>query len=456
MTQAAYAITLAAALLLSPTTVCAGQGRASATAGVPQRISPQSERLRDFLEQATAPRHGYLGAVSVVSLDGKPPDVAAFGYRDLARQDRMRPDAIFRIYSMTKPITSVAALMLVEEGKLSLDAPVSRYLPEFAGLRRCFAPFSKGAVGDLPFAASGRKVDPPLSPFCEGEGKAGEPRDPENAGPTIRNLLTHTAGFATDAAEHPQAAHLLQQAAPDQASDLADYARRVAQAPLAEAPGTHFHYDGVNTQVLARVVEVVGGQPFGEFLQQRIFTPLRMKDTGFEVPQAQRDRVVDLTTMGDDGKLVLADTESARHPGVRLNRYDNGAGGLYSTAADYLRFARMLANGGELDGTRLLSNATVDLMMRDQLAGFDPPPAGPAPGEGFGLGGYVVTDVEKRGRLGSVGQFGWSGAASTYFTIDRRRGLVAILLAQHLPRDGANELPRLSVPFFNLVYQTLP
>ncbi len=456
MTPAAYAITLAAALLLPPTTVCAGAGRAPARAGTAEQVSPQPERLDRFLEKATATQHGYLGAVSVVSLDGKAPEVAAYGYRDLARRDRMRPDAIFRIYSMTKPITSVAALMLVEEGKLSLDAPVSRYLPEFAGLRRCFAPFSKGATGDLPFAASGRKANPPQSPFCEGGGKAGEPRHPENAGPTIRNLLTHTAGFATVAVEHSQAAHLLQQAAPDQASDLADYARRVAQAPLAEAPGTHFHYDGVNTQVLARVVEVVGGQPFGEFLQQRIFTPLRMKDTGFEVPQARRNRVVDLTAMDDDGKLVLADTESARHPGVRLNRYDNGAGGLYSTAADYLRFARMLANGGELDGTRLLSNRTVDLMMRDQLAGFDPPLVGPAPGEGFGLGGYVVTDVAKRGRSGSEGQFGWSGAASTYFTIDRKRGLVAILLAQHLPHDGANELPRLSVPFFNLVYQTLP
>ena len=367
---------------------------------------------------------------------------------------------------MTKPITSVAALMLVEEGKLSLDAPVSRYLPEFAGLRRCFAPLTshaavekrlaKGTTGDLLFAAPGRKANPPQSPFCEGGGRTGEAQGREDAGPTIRNLLTHTAGFATAAAEHPQAARLLEQSAPDQASDLADYARRAAQAPLAEAPGTHFHYDGVNTQVLARVVEAVSGQPFGEFLQRRVLEPLRMKDTGFEVPKAQRNRIVDLTTMGDDGKLVLADTESARHPGVRLNRYDNGAGGLYSTAADYLRFARMLANGGELDGTRLLSRKTADLMMRDQLAGFDPPLAGPAPGEGFGLGGYVVTDVAKRGRSGSEGQFGWSGAASTYFTIDRKRGLVAILLAQHLPRDGANELPRLSVPFFNLVYQTLP
>lgn len=417
-------MTLAAALLLSPTSGCAGTAPPSGTPKAPQSVPIQSERLHRFLEQATATRHGYLGAVSVVSLDGKASEVAAYGHRDLARRERMRPDAIFRLYSMTKPITSVAALMLVEEDKLSLDAPVSRYLPEFAALR-CLCDEGPDAV-----------VPPRM--------------------PTIRNLLTHTAGFATDATEHRQAAHLLEQAAPDRANDLADYARRVAQAPLAEAPGTHFHYDGVNTQVLARVIEVVGGQPFGEFLRRRVLVPLRMKDTGFEVPQAQRGRIADLTAMDAAGVLVLADTDSARHPGVRLNRYDNGAGGLYSTAADYLRFARMLANGGELDGTRLLSPGTVELMMRDQLAGFDPPLTGPAPGEGFGLGGYVVTDVAKRGRLGSEGQFGWSGSASTYFTIDRKRGLVAILLAQHLPRDGANELPRLSVPFFNLVYQTLP
>ncbi|MFT3763254.1 MAG: serine hydrolase domain-containing protein [Pseudoxanthomonas sp.] len=402
----------------SPPAGAAGKG-----GGSPGISAERLQRLDDFLRKATG-AHGYLGVVSVVSLDGEAAEVAAYGHRDLARREPMRPDAIFRLYSMTKPITSVAALMLVEEGKLSLDDPVSRYLPEFSSLR-CLC-------GD-------------------GDHAAPPPRMP-----TIRNLMTHTAGFATDASEHPKAAQQLRHVAPEQAGNLADYARRVAQAPLAEAPGTHFHYDGVNTQVLARVIEVVSGQPFGEFLRRRIFTPLRMKDTGFEVPEAQRGRVADLTRMDDDGQLRLADTDSARHPGVRLNRYDNGAGGLYSTAADYLRFARMLANDGELDGVRLLSRKTVDLMMRDQLAGFDPPLAGPAPGEGFGLGGYVVTDVAKRGRLGSEGQFGWSGAASTYFTIDRKERLVAILLAQHLPGDGANELPRLSVPFFNLVYQALP
>lgn len=370
------------------------------------------ERLHAYLEQATG-RDGYPGAVSLIAVDGRVMDLRAYGHEDIARRRPMAPDAIFRIYSMTKPITSVAALMLVEEGRLSLDDPISRYLPEFA-------------------PAGARAV------------------------PTVRQLLTHTAGFATDAGEHPEAARRLAEAAPEKAKDLAGYVRRVASVPLAESPGTHFHYDGTNTQVLARMVEVIAGMPFHAFLEKRIFTPLALRDTGFEVPVAQRARVVDLGVRTSAGQWALADTESARVPGERISAYDNGAGGLYSTASDYFRFAQMLANGGELDGVRLLSRKTVALMMTDQLGAMQPPLAGPGPGEGFGLGGYVVTDVARRGRLGSVGQFGWSGAASTYFTVDRSEHLVAILMAQYLPEGDAPALPRLSVPFFNLVYQALP
>lgn len=394
-----------------------------------ERTAPKVERLQrlhDYL-QAEIGQDGYLGAVSLIAIDGKIVDLRAYGHSDLARRRPMRQDDIFRIYSMTKPITSVAALMLLEEGRISLSDPISRYLPEFTALQRI----------------SGGTADAPLRVTLQVQ-------------PTLRHLLTHTAGFATDASQHPVAAQLLERAAAESADDLAGYVRRVASAPLAEEPGTHFHYDGVNTQVLARIVEVVSGQSLEHFLQTRIFLPLRMQDTGFEVPAARRGRVVDMSTMDEQGRLALADTVSARTPGVRLNRYDNGAGGLYSTASDYLRFAQMLANGGELDGVRLLSRKTVDLMMSDHLDDSDPRLTGPAPGEGFGLGGYVVIDVTARDRLGTLGQFGWSGSASTYFAIDRKERLVAILMAQHLPRDGANELPRLSVRFFNLVNQSLP
>jgi CubicO group peptidase (beta-lactamase class C family) len=399
-----------------------GSNPAQAAAPSPERL----QRLHDYLRAQTG-GEGYLGAVSLIAIDGKVADLRAYGHSDLGRRRPMRQDDIFRLYSMSKPITSVAALILLEEGRISLNDPVSRYLPEFADLQR----------------AAGGSADAPQRVALERQ-------------PTLRHLFTHTAGFATDASEHPVAAQLLERAAAETADDLSGYVRRVASAPLAEEPGTHFHYDGVNTQVLARVVEVVSGQSLEQFLRARIFQPLRMPDTGFEVAAAQRGRVVDMSTMDGNGGRVRADTDSARTPGVRLTRYDNGAGGLYSTASDYFRFAQLLANGGELDGVRLLSRKTVELMMTDQLDGFDRPLAGPAPGEGFGLGGYVVTDVAARGRLGSPGQFGWSGSASTYFTIDRREGLVAILMAQHLPRDGTDELPRLSVRFFNLVYQSLP
>lgn len=383
--------------------------------------------LDAWLGQATG-ADAYLGAVAVVADHDAVVYRGVSGHADLQGRRPLREDAIFRIYSMTKPITSVAALMLVEEGRLRLDDPVAHYLPAFASLRRV----TGGDVDDPQLAT----VTRPL---------------------TIRHLLTHTAGFATGGDDIRVASALLQRQAPEDASDLAGYADRVARAPLADEPGTRFRYDGVNTEVLARVIEVASGQSFDHFLQARIFSPLGMHDTGFEVPATQRGRVIALTSRDADGRRVLADTSSARTPGIALRAYTSGAGGLYSTADDYLRFARMLANGGDLDGTCLLKQDTVALMMTDQLAAFDPAVPAPEPGEGFGLGGYVVTDPAKSSRPGSVGQFGWSGAASTYFTIDPARHLVIVLMSQHLPVDGAPALPKLAGPFYRQVYaEVLP
>ncbi|MHC9083929.1 serine hydrolase domain-containing protein [Luteimonas sp. RIT-PG2_3] len=379
-----------------------------------------------FLSDATGAA-GYPGAVALVEVDGQPVFHGAWGRRDAVGHQPMAEDAIFRIYSMTKPVTSVAVLMLLEQGLLTLDDPVSRHLPEFADIR---------------MVAGGSSERPELQPL---------PRPL-----TIRHLLSHTSGLAADTSAHPVAAALLREAGIDGAADLTEVARRLARVPLAEAPGTHFHYEGSNTELLARIVEVVSGQPFGQWLQAHVFVPLDMRDTGFEVPTNARNRVVDLVQSTDDGGLRIADTASARTPGIRLKAYDNAAGGLYSTARDYMRFARMLVNNGEVDGVRLLSRKSIDLMMSDQLARFDPAIRGETRGEGFGLGGYVVTDPAMRGRLGSEGQFGWSGAASTYFTVDRRERMVAILLLQYLPGHGRQDLPKLSAPFYNLVYQALP
>ncbi|KQV94633.1 serine hydrolase [Pelomonas sp. Root1237] len=367
-------------------------------------------RLNAFLEgdtRASARGPGHLGAVVLLARDGCVLHHQAHGHRDLARREAMPLDAIFRIYSMTKPIASVAVLMLMEEGGLTLDDLVERHLPEFAGQR-----------------------------LREGS----RPRKPV----TLRHLLTHTSGFDTDgAAADPQAA-----------PDLATFARRVAAVPLAVEPGSRFRYDGTNTDVLCRVVEVVSGRPFAQFLRERLFEPLGMGDTGFTVPAAQRHRIADITSVADDGRLVLANARSADAPGVALRDYDSGAGGLYSTANDYLRFAQMLLDEGWWRGRQLLSPKTVALMRMNQVGHLD---VGNdlGPGEGFGLGVSMVLDVARRGRLGSEGAFGWPGAATTYFTVDPRERLVAILLMQHVPRGVATDPPRPTAAFHNLVYQAL-
>lgn len=369
---------------------------------------------------------GYLGGVVLVARNGRIVEWQAYGHRDLARSEPMPRDAIFRIRSMTKPITSVAVLILLEEGKLGLDDPLSRFLPEFADIR-----VVAGGDADAPKL---RKAARPI---------------------TLRYLLTHTAGFPAGLDGDAVAGALRERNDPRQAGDLRDYASRIAKLPLAADPGTRFGYDGAATELLSRVVEVVSGQRFSDFLQQRILVPLRMRDTGFEVPIAQRQRVADASILGDDGKLRLAAEFPA--PGARLNAYDSGAGGLYSTAADYARFCQMLLDGGTLDGATILGRKTVELMLGNHLVGIlDPPVNQYSSAEGFGLGGYVVLDPVRRGQPGSVGQFGWSGSASTNFTIDPKERLSAILMLQHIPRsERTDDLPRIGRTYQALVYQAL-
>jgi len=388
--------------------------------------SARLQRLHDFMRQATGD-DGYLGGVTLAARNGRIVDWQAYGHRDLARREPIRKDSIFRIYSMTKTVTSVAVMMLVEEGKLTLEDPLSRYLPGFA------AP--QVLIGGSIDAPKLRPADKPV---------------------TLHALLTHTAGYPAGVKSDELAIQLMERIDPHGAADLRGFAERMSRVPLAADPGTRFGYDGASLELLARVVEVASGQSFQSFLQQRIFDPLRMRDTGFRVPAAQRSRVADLTTMDKDGRLRIADTASARHPGEPLNAYTSGAGGLYSTAGDYARFAQMLLDGGTLDGHTLLGRKTVELMLRNHLTMLDPPVTQFSDAEGFGIGGYVVIDAAKRGQLGSPGQFGWSGAASTSYSIDPQEHLLMILMLQHLPRDdGGKDLPRISRNFYDLVYQAL-
>jgi CubicO group peptidase (beta-lactamase class C family) len=377
-----------------------------------QGFSPaRLDRVTSYLQNAVDQKQ-YAGAVTLIARRGHIAQSQAIGYP---------PDAIFQIYSMTKPITSVAALVLLEEGKLGLEDPVSRYLPAFAKMQ-----------------------------VLEGEAVQARPA----ARPiTIKHLLTHTAGFAAGEKLHGPAVERLEAARVYESRSLEAYANAVATQPLANDPGTRFSYDGVNTEVLSRAIEVIAGMPFDQFVHRRVLDPLRMTDTSFTVPTAKRSRIVAMTSTDEAGRLVVI--KSPQVLGEMLKRYPSGAGGLYSTAADYLRFCQMLLNGGELDGVRILGRKTVELMLSNHLGQLSPPVNEFNEGEGFGLGGYVVLDPARRGQPGSVGQFGWSGAAATWFFIDPQEQLVAILMMQHLPRHLPADPPRLGRPFNALVYQAL-
>lgn len=385
------------------------------------------ETLHAFLRDATSST-GYPGGVSLIVHEGRVVDAGVYGYEDIDRHRPMRRDAIFRIYSMTKTVTSVALMMLVEEGKVSLDQPVSDFLPGF----------------DTPKVMTGGDAEAPML------------RDASRR-VTLHDLLTHTSGYPAGLPGDRPAVAAMERIDPHAADDLAGFAERMSRVPLAADPGTRFGYDGASLELVARVVEVVAKEPFAEFLRERIFVPLGMRDTAFSVAPAKRGRIVDLTRMGDDGRLALDTSPSARHPGEPLNRYTSGAGGLYSTADDFARFAGMLLDGGRAGDRVLLGRKTVELMMSNHLGMLDPPVTQFNAGEGFGIGGYVVIDPARRAQPGSVGQYGWAGAASTTYTIDPREHLVAILLLQHLPRDdGGKDLPRLARPFYDLVYHALP
>jgi CubicO group peptidase (beta-lactamase class C family) len=372
----------------------------------PARLERAGRFVRDTVDQGQ-----YAGAVILIARHGHIVLSQGIGYR---------VDAIFQIYSMTKPITSVAALQLMEEGRLTLEDPVSRFLPEFARMQVLDSSGSRPAARPI----------------------------------TIKHLLTHTAGFAAGEKLSGPAVDRLSDARLDESPSLAVFATGLAALPLANDPGVRFSYDGVNTEVLSRAIEVVAGEPFDQFVRERVLTPLRMIDTGFTVPPDKRARIVEMTSTDETGHLIKASIGPNPLGGMR-KRYPSGAGGLYSTAADYFRFCQMLLNGGELDGVRILGRKTVELMMMNHLTQLSPPVNEFNEGEGFGLGGYVVLDPARRGQLGSAGQFGWSGAAATWFTIDPQEQLIAILMMQHLPRGLPHDPPRLGRPFNDLVYQAL-
>ncbi|HEX6996906.1 MAG TPA: serine hydrolase domain-containing protein [Gammaproteobacteria bacterium] len=411
---------LAAALLclLAPLALAGALERAS-----PESVGMSSERLARLTETV----EGYVadgqlaGTVTLVARHGKVAYFEAAGFRDREAGVPMRTDAIFRIASQTKAIVSVGAMMLVEEGKLSLSDPVGEHLPEFQK--------TKVAV---PSSGNDYAVVDALRPI------------------TIRDLLTHTSGFGYGTGlggDRWAAAGIQSWYFANRDEPIRETVARMASLPAQAQPGERWIY-GYSTDILGAVIEVVSGMPLDRYLEERIFAPLGMTDTYFYLPPAKRDRLA-VVYSRRDGRIARAPDEGQVGQGEYVDgprvSFSGGAG-LVSTAADYARFLQMLLNGGELDGRRLLSRKTVELMTVNHLGDVEF-----RPGEGFGLGFAVVEDVGARGAPGSVGEFGWGGAYHTTYWVDPREDLVVVYLTQLLPSNGLDDHDKVRA----LVYQAI-
>jgi CubicO group peptidase (beta-lactamase class C family) len=393
----------------------------------PSELGFSSDRLGRIESAfgAEIERGSLPGAVIMVARDGQLAYSAALGQRDPQTGEEMDEDAIFRIYSMTKPFTSVAALILMEEGALQLADPVAKFLPEFA----------------------------------EMEVVAEEGTEPAARAMTVQDLLRHTSGLAYGEITQNEAVRAGYAAAGAYNPDALPYDSRqvdpeeqvtgVAASPLLHQPGTVWEYS-FSTDILGRVVEAASGQRLGDFLDERVFGPLGMEDTGFHVPDNAMSRLAHPFEVDPSSGEPVPLMDVSERPAN-----DSGGAGAVSTAADYLRFAQMLANGGELDGERILSPSTVRLMASDHLGAIDPGP-GPGnlllgtPGYGFGLGVMVRKEDGVAAVPGAPGQFMWAGYGGTYFWVDPEENLVAVFMSARSP-----ERPYYRRHLMQLVYQAV-
>jgi CubicO group peptidase (beta-lactamase class C family) len=392
-------------------------------------------RIAPFLERRWIAPGRLPGVQVLLWRQGETVLDLVLGQRDRVRGTAMERDTIHRIYSMTKPMTSVAALMLLEEGAIALDDPVARFIPQFADLKV----HAGGAAGNFSTRPAARPM-------------------------TVQDLMRHTAGFtygfvqrtAIDA-EYRR----LRIAEPDLEGGLPEMMRRLAALPLEFSPGEAFNYS-VSTDVLGHVVEIASGMNLRDFLQARLLGPLGMTDTDFFVPEDRRARLATCYWSKDD-RLALWDD------GLKTMRYAgvppllSGGGGLAGTAADYLRFARMLLNRGELDGVRYLSPRTVALMTMNHLPGkaeiADLMPASDMfnetgfRGVGFGLGVAVMQNLAHAALPGSIGEFTWGGLAGTFFFVDPAEEMVAIVMTQVI--DTQARRTRLRRDLRTLIYSAM-
>ncbi|MEQ1516957.1 MAG: serine hydrolase domain-containing protein [Usitatibacteraceae bacterium] len=365
----------------------------------PEAVGMSAERLKRvdaFIARQQA--EGKIsGAVTVVARRSKVVSLKAQGFADIETKRAMRTDDIFQIQSMTKPVATVAVLMLLEEGRFLLGDPVAKYLPEFADMKVAVA-----------------KADAP----------DGYVLVPAERGITILDLLTHRAGFTGLPPGNTPAEALRRKAVQTLPANydftLEEYVKHLAMSPLDAQPGATFKY-GPSTIVLGRLVEVVSGRTLDEFFRERIFQPLGMNDSFFSVPVEKRSRVASVYDRSPEKGLVKLPSDPM------TTRYFSAGGNLFSTPADYLRFCQMLLNGGELDGRRLLSRKSIELMTARHV---DILPLRFMPGQYFGLGVAVRDADGKSGLLGSPGTYGWSGGYNTYFRIDPQEKLILLLFTQ--------------------------
>ncbi len=370
-----------------------------------QRLKRVNDNMQSYIDAGKL-----ASAVTMLARRGEVFHFQPYGVLDLESGMPVERDSLFRIYSMTKPITSAAVMMLYEEGHFSLDDPVGKFIPELANLK----------VYDGMSETGMRLVDQhiPIS---------------------IRHLLTHTSGLSYGFHQDSPVEAMYREAdVTDPDSSLKEMAEKLGKLPLISQPGTKWRYSFA-TDVLGYLIEVISGQPFDEFLRERILSPLNMTDTSFFVSEENLDRLATVygQSTNNNGIAPLDNSLINRH--ARPHTLFSGGGGLVSTASDYMRFCQMLLNGGVLDGERLLAPKTVEMMRSNHLSDDLKPfavgqsSASDTKGCGFGLGFRVVMDIAQHGIIGSNGIYSWGGAASTVFWIDPVEDLAAILLTQFMP-----------------------
>jgi CubicO group peptidase (beta-lactamase class C family) len=392
---------------------------ASIQSSKPEDVGFSTERLQRVHEtvQRHIDAHDIAGAVTLVARRGRVAQFEAQGLMDLDSKKPMPKDGLFWIASMSKPITGVAIMMLVEEGKVRLNDPVSKFIPEFRGLKVAVVQEQAG-----PRAPGGAGVGPQFYTV------------PATREITVRDLLSHVSGLASGG---PASSAEVAKDPRKPGETLASYIPRLGATPLDFQPGTRWSYSpSAGFDTLGRIVEIASGQTFDQFLRERIFEPLGMKEISFHPPEDRLSRIA-TTYRRDAGALTKVDQQAR----LANTTYFSGAGGLMTDAEDYLQFGQMLLNGGELNGKRLLSPKTVELMSSVHVPDTLP---GRQKGRGFGLSVQVVNDAIAAGYRVSDGSYGWDGAFGTHFWVDPKEKVVGILMVQtnnpnrELDRDFEN------------------